>query len=156
MRWLRLTTSAASTEELIVSSRSALMTLQILIKTAENRRKKIWTTELIRLKSNGYERNIDAIVVLERKLNDASEKFISDRLSNYIKYDLINSEKMTPKFLRMAESGSNADLAVIRDPGGIPFAAAYQRDEYITGFYESLYKNPAGIRDNFDNCVEDF
>jgi hypothetical protein len=53
------------------------------------------------LKNTGYERNFDRITDLENLLNDASEKYISDRLSNYVKSDVLNSEKKRLDFLKL-------------------------------------------------------
>ena len=44
-----------------------------------------------------YSQNVDRINFLESKLNEASERYVSERLGNYVKTELLNSEKMTPK-----------------------------------------------------------
>ncbi len=133
-----------------------MLTLQKNIKTAESSAKKIWTSELATLKKNGYTANFDRICELEKKLNDASEKFIADRLGNYIKLDTLNSEKMTPRFLRIAKDINVSDLSAIVDDGGAPFLNPEDRAEHITGFYETLYKLPDTVPENFTNCVSDF
>jgi hypothetical protein len=94
--------------------------------------------------------------VLEKKLNDASEKFIAERLCNYIKLDTLNSEKMTPRFLRIAKDNNVSDLSIIAQDNGTPFLNPDERSEHITGFNESLYKLPASVPENFTNCVSDF
>jgi hypothetical protein len=81
---------------------------------------------------------------------------VADRLSNYVKHDTLNSEKMTPHFLRIAEKNVEVNMGVIRDEQGNIFAHQHDRDEYFTSFYEKLYKNPARMPANFDNCVEEF
>jgi hypothetical protein len=90
-------------ESLLTNTKRSMLTLQKNIKTAESSAKKLWTSELANLKANGYTANFDRICELEKKLNDASEKFIADRLGNYIKLDTLNSEKMTPRFLKIAK-----------------------------------------------------
>ncbi len=55
---------------------------------------------------------------LEELLNAASEKFVRDRLSNYVKSEILNSEKMTPKFLKIAEKSVEISLAIIKDEDG--------------------------------------
>ncbi|MFN9898398.1 MAG: hypothetical protein ACK55Z_06285, partial [bacterium] len=71
--------------------------------------------------------NFDRITVLENLLNAASEKFVADRLSNYVKSDILNSEKMTPKYLRIAEKNVEISLYVIKDVNGIPFRSEAER-----------------------------
>jgi hypothetical protein len=100
--------------------------------------------------------NFERICELEKKLNDASEKFIAERLGNYIKQDTLNSEKMTPRFLRIAEDNNVSDLSVIVNDDGTPFSNQDERSEHVTGFYESLYKLPVSVLENFTDCVTDF
>ncbi len=100
--------------------------------------------------------NFDRICELEKKLNDASEKFIAERLCNYIKQDTLNSEKMTSRFLRIAKDNNVSDLSVIAKDDGTPFPNSEERSEHVTGFYETLYKLPDTVPENFTNCVTDF
>ncbi len=143
-------------ESLVENTRIDMINLQMHIKTVESAQRKAWSQELAGLKRENYEVNIDRITVLEGHLNEASEKYVADRLSNYVKHDTLNSEKMTPHFLRIAEKNVEVNMGVIRDEQGNIFAHQRDRDEYITSFYEKLYKNPARMPANFDNCVEEF
>jgi exonuclease III len=130
-------------ESLVENTRIDMINLQMHIKTVESAQRKAWALELAGLKRDNYEVNIDRITVLEGYLNEASEKYVADRLSNYVKHDTLNSEKMTPHFLRIAEKNVEVNMGVIRDEQGNIFAHQHDRDEYITSFYEKLYKNPA-------------
>jgi hypothetical protein len=143
-------------EKLIENVRGDLLNLQKHIKTVESAKRNEWIRELINLKKNGYEVNFDRIVELENLLNDASEKLIADRLSNYIKNDVLNAEKMTPRFLKIAEKDVESNLSSIRRNDGSPFQDKTERGEHIVNFYEELYKNPPNMPVNFDNCVENF
>jgi exonuclease III len=143
-------------ENLVDNTRLDMINLQMHIKTVESAQRKAWARELAGLKRENYEVNIDRIMLLEENLNVASEKYVADRLSNYIKHDTLNSEKMTPHFLRIAEKNVEVNMSVIRDEQGNAFVRQQDRDEYITSFYEKLYKNPAGMPNDFGNCVEDF
>ncbi len=69
---------------------------------------------------------------------------------------MLNSEKMTPLFLRLAQEKSCASLEEIKDDAGLPFSDGGARDRYITEFYSNLYKIPRNARTNFTNCVENF
>ena len=143
-------------EELILNVKKIMVNFQIYVKTAESTAKKNWTRELLALKSQNYVLNFDRISVLEKKLNDASEKFVSDRLGNYIKTDVLNSEKMTPRFLRIAETQNNAALSSIKNQDGLVFVRNDEREEYITSFYEDLYKIPATAPIDLTGCIENF
>ncbi len=143
-------------ETLIEDVRKAALKLQSKVNSSENAKIKDWTKLLIRLKAESYVNNFDQINDLEKKLNDASERTIMSKLGNYIKTDVLNSEKMTPRFLRIAESSCEVDLNVIRNYDGNPFGSGSEREEHITKFYEDLYKIPDAAPVNFDNFVEEF
>jgi hypothetical protein len=63
---------------------------------------------------------------------------------------------MTPRFLRIAKDINVSDLSVIVDDDGVPFLNPEDRAEHVTGFYETLYKLPDTVPDNFTNCVSEF
>jgi hypothetical protein len=83
-------------EQLIENTRKSLLTFQTLLNTASKSALKVWTNELVRLRKDDYEANFERISELEKKLNESSEKYVLDRLSNFVKTDLLNSEKMMP------------------------------------------------------------
>jgi hypothetical protein len=49
-----------------------------------------------------------------------------------------------------------SDLSVITKDDGTPFPNPEERSEHVTGFYETLYKLPDTVPENFTNCVTDF
>ncbi len=132
------------------------MSFQNAVKHSENEARRTWLEELAELKKGNAERNYDRITVLESKLNDASERVIKNKIGNFIKTDVLNSEKMTPLFLRLAQEKSSASLEEIMDDAGLPFNDGGARDRYITEFYSNLYKIPRNAHTNFTNCVENF
>jgi exonuclease III len=143
-------------KKLLSSCKSSMLRLQNLAKYVESAVKKNWTAELVRLKRTNYAANFETITQLENLLNAASEKFVRDRLSNYVKSEVLNLEKMTPKFLKIAEKNVEISLATIKDEDGNPFATNEDRHEHIVKFYEKLYKNPVDMPNDFSNCVEEF
>ncbi len=144
-------------ENLVDDCKISLLTLQNRIKNAGNKERKAWASELAGLKKSGnYDGNVDRINHLESKLNEASERYVSERLGNYIKTDLLNSEKMTPKFLKIAEVNHKTDLSIIKKLDGSPFQLDRDRNNYIVEFYEDLYRKPAGAPEEYNNCVSDF
>ncbi len=143
-------------EKLVTCCKKSMIRLQNHAKYVESAVKKSWTAELVRLKKLDYEANFERITVLENLLNAASEKYVMERLSNYIKSDVLNSEKMTPRFLKIAEKNVEISLSTIKDDKGNQFASDNDRHEHIVRFYEKLYKNPVNMPNNFSNCVENF
>jgi hypothetical protein len=143
-------------EALITGSREALLGLQVSINFADTEARKSWLTELAELKKGNIVPNNERILALEGLLNEASERLIHNKINNFLKTDVLNSEKMTPLFLRLAQVRCSASLDKIKDDNGIPFNSGAERDKYITDFYISLYKIPQNARVDFTNCVENF
>ena len=63
-------------------------------------------------------------------------------MKNYIKWDAINDEKMSPRFLSMAKEFTNDSLSVICNDNEIKFNSERERGEYIRQFYVKLYELP--------------
>jgi len=143
-------------EQLISGSRDALLRFQNSVKFSENEARRAWLEELAELKKGNVLINSDRITELEGFLNDSSERAIKNRIGNFIKTDVLNSEKMTPLFLRLAQEKCCASLDEIKDDAGLPFRDSGDRDKYITDFYSNLYKIPRNARADFTNCVENF
>ncbi len=101
-------------EKLIAGLREALLGLQNALRIADNESMRLWQMELANLKKGNFEDNYERITALEGYLNNASEKVIKDKLSNFIKTDILNSEKMTPLFLRLAQERNKANLDEIK------------------------------------------
>jgi hypothetical protein len=79
---------------------------------------------------------------LEGLLNEASERYVLERVNNFVKTDLLNNEKMTPRYLRIAESFNPDDQSKICDENGAPFRTGKDRNMYIRNFYKKLYAYP--------------
>jgi hypothetical protein len=69
---------------------------------------------------------------------------------------VLNSEKMTPRFLKIAEKNVESNMSGICNFDGTAFRNKEERSEHIVTFYEELYKNPPDVPLNFENCVENF
>jgi exonuclease III len=143
-------------EQLISGSRDALLRFQNSVKFSENEARRAWLEELAELKKGNVLVNSDRITELEGLLNDSSERAIKNKIGNFIKTDVLNSEKMTPLFLRLAQEKCCASLDEVKDDAGLPFRDSGDRDKYITDFYSNLYKIPRNARVDFTNCVENF
>jgi hypothetical protein len=82
-------------EHLISGSRDALLSFQNSVRFSENEARRAWLEELAELKKRNIERHYDRITELEGMLNEASERTIKNKIGNFIKTDVLNSEKMT-------------------------------------------------------------
>jgi Reverse transcriptase (RNA-dependent DNA polymerase) len=112
--------------------------------------------DLARLKNN-HALNFQEIQVLEQRLQRISEQDIEISLQYHPVFEHINSEKMTPLFLKLAKNKNNdSNISGIRDDNNIPFNTDAERDEYIVQFFENIYKVPENSPINFDGLIERF
>jgi Reverse transcriptase (RNA-dependent DNA polymerase) len=80
---------------------------------------------------------------LEREYSSFLEGELRSEIENIKIFDRLNSEKITPFFMNMAKSSqAESSLTNIRDGAGAEFVTDTDRNEYITGFYASLYDDP--------------
>ena len=96
-------------EYLAANINKCVLELQFNSIKSEKKKVKELTGTLSRLKKD-YLANRNEILEAEDTLNSILELELEDKVKNYIKTDVINSEKMTPQFLRMAKSFSNDSL----------------------------------------------
>jgi hypothetical protein len=93
---------------------------------------------------------------IESKLNGIEERTNKDKVANYLKEDILNNEKITPRFLRLAKTVNTDSLEKIRDDGGRIFESKKERGNFITDFYRQLYKVPDSMPRDFTGCIETF
>ena len=96
-------------EYLAANVNKCVLELQFNSIKSEKKKVKELNGTLSRLKKD-YLANQNEILEAEDTLNSILELELEDKVKNYIKTDVINSEKMTPQFLRMAKSFSNDSL----------------------------------------------
>jgi exonuclease III len=112
--------------------------------------------EIIILKDN-YILNENLILEKELLLNNMVDIEMRQQLSRHKNFELINDEKMTPRFLTLARvSKKNESLDVICDNNGLPFESKPARDDYIRGFYENIYTQNENVTPLDENCINDF
>jgi exonuclease III len=144
-------------EKLILITREAAIKLQNLVTKAENFEKNKLLDKLRYLKKNdGYSVNFDSIQETEARLNEIEEIRNTDMVSNYLKSDVLDNEKITPHFLRLAKTLNSDSLEKIRKDNGEKFETNAEREKHIVDFYRKLYSLPEGMPDDFTNCIEDF
>jgi hypothetical protein len=89
---------------------------------------------LVELKKD-YIRNQEVIKVTESTLNSISDTEIRSELESYRHFDILNTEKMTPRFLTLVKAQkANCSLDVILDDTGTAFPSETARDRFICDF----------------------
>jgi hypothetical protein len=81
--------------------------------------------------------------LLEDKLTKLNEQILRDRLTNSNLFDILNNEKMTPMFLKLAKISTNqGSLSEIKDDNGVAFSDSEKREKYIFETYQKQYGTP--------------
>jgi exonuclease III len=145
-------------ELLIKATKNSTLDLQKKALIMEKKDKKILTKELTVLSKN-YSENIERIQVLEQKISDMVDLEMRDKVSNYLKTDILNSEKITPRFLSIARATNTGTdtLEQICDSDGKIFMDPSERSKYIEKFYKELYDIPENLKNkDLTGCIENF
>jgi hypothetical protein len=90
---------------------------------------------------------------LESEINDIIEQDLRSELENYTTFERLNSEKITPYFMKLVKQSCAADSL---DSIGYDDTKYTSRDAYITEFYEDLYKKPREHADCTENSIPEF
>jgi Reverse transcriptase (RNA-dependent DNA polymerase) len=68
-----------------------------------------------------------------------------------------NAEKITPFFMKLAKSSQSvSSLDCIKDGSGNDFASNSNREDFVTGFYASLYADPNPEKIITENDIKEF
>jgi hypothetical protein len=97
------------------------------------------TDGLIALQSTDIP-NIEEMDLLEQKIEAINDQILRDKLECSNLFDVLNNEKMTPTFLKLAKIKNDAgSLSEIRDDNGQPFYDNKARESYILGHFQKIY-----------------
>jgi hypothetical protein len=107
-------------------------------------------------KQDRYLGSMPTIVEIENKLNEMEERENAVKVVNYLKSEVLNGEKITPHFLRLAKTLNNDSLEKIRKDDGSLFLNNKERETHIVNFYKNLYSLPNRMPADFTNCVSEF
>ncbi len=109
-------------EKLIVFTNRAVLNIQDLVNRAENAVRADLLSRLKPLKkSDQFSANFEEIQEIENRLNIIDEGRNADKVANYLKSEIVDGEKITPHFLRIAKTLSSDSLSRIKKPDGNPF-----------------------------------
>ena len=143
-------------EYLINCIRNDLVSYQTFISKTFNDTKNNLIEQLNCCKSSEF---LDAVLLrnLEKNLNELIDLEMKNEFEKYRKFELLNSEKITPYFIKMAKCAKpDALLSEIKNENGNEFLSKNDRDEYIVKYYEKLYTKPVTEKENLSGCIEEF
>ena len=143
-------------EVLTGNIRGAILSFQSWVKKISTLKKALLTKQINTLRAS-FLVNAAQISDLQSELNAILEKEIKEKISSIKLFEGLNSEKPRPIFLSLAKKTSKTDsLARITNSNGDTFNSPGERGEFITSFYENLYKIPADSVPCSDTVISDF
>jgi len=153
---LRLTCDNDTFLEVLLNSiRNEILNLQSWTKKVKNVKKATLSRQLTELKGD-FNINHAEVSNVENELNRLIDEELGERIKAMKLFEGLNSEKPNTMFLSLAKKANISKLSVIRDNNGRTFDSDELRNEFITSFYESLYKKPADEPASHENVIEDF
>jgi hypothetical protein len=129
---------------------------QIFIRKCKKNKLNSMTNRLRNLKKD-YVNNIVHINELEKELNTLLDIDMRSELERYRHFDILNVEKMSPRFLSIVKQAKKFDsLDCIQQPDGTAFASSAARETYIREYYQDIYRDKSGDHNLPVNCIEEF
>jgi hypothetical protein len=93
----------------------------------------------------------------ELKLREMNELKINAVLESNPNFCQLNSERITPFFLKMAKGSQlGGSMWDIRDPDGEPFGSILTQKTFIRDHFANSYKKPLHELENLIGCIENF
>jgi hypothetical protein len=143
-------------ETLLLNVKNEVISYQIFARK-EREKKKNWLISQINVLKKSYLVNQDEILQYEKALDKLIDNEIRSELEKNRAYDILNNEKMTPRFLSLCKaSKNNCSLDSIRDENGVAFPSEKERDDHIINFYKKIYTPPEGNLILENNCIDSF
>ena len=114
-------------------------------------------TQLDRYKNSA---SLDAVAVreTEKRLNQFVDRELKNEVEKFRNFEIINSEKITPYFIKMANCAKNETslTSIKNDLGSKEFSSKAERDEFIVSYYANLYTKPQNEPQSLGGCIEKF
>jgi hypothetical protein len=112
--------------------------------------------KLTELKGNATQ-NYVLISECELKLHEINDLKINAILSKNPNFAQLNSERITPFFLKMARGSSQVNsMWEICDDEGKKFNSIGEQKTYIRNFFANSFKKPENEPANLEGCIETF
>jgi hypothetical protein len=106
---------------------------------------------------NNFVANEEEIFAKEKELNILIDYDIRSELERFRHYDILHTEKMSPRFLSLTKiNKKSSSLDIIKKADGTDFADPQQRHKFIRNFYSDIYTPVAGNTVLGPNCINDF
>ena len=104
------------------------------------------------------DRDVNAIIRAEAALTSHVEKELKIELENYRKFEILNSEKITPHFMSMVKSSNKNDCpSTICDDTGTQFDNTEDLKSYVGGYFKNIYKKETNLENlRGPNTINDF
>ena len=136
--------------------KNAVISFQAFQNKIKNLNKNSLIKKINKLRTGSLLIDRKEIFSLEQDLNAITEKELRDKVANIKLFEGLNSEKPTPLFLGLARVRNTGSLHEIRQNDGTEFSAESDRNEFITGYYESLYKKTSFANEVTVGDIETF
>jgi hypothetical protein len=136
--------------------RNDVISFQRFLTKLRSEKKTSLISRLSVLKSD-YEKNSILIKDLEAELNSFQDEEMKAELEKFRHFDVVNSEKITPEFLKLARSvNTDFSLRDVRGDNGVPFESEKARNSYILKYFADIYKKPKCDYNRGNDSIEQF
>jgi exonuclease III len=154
---LRLTTTPdVFMETLLLNVKNDVISHQTFVRKKKFE-KIISLKKTIEMLKTNFDVNSGLIWQKEQELNLLTDIELRKELQKFSSYDILNTEKMTPRFLSLSKA-TNKTMSldcVCRDDGS-EFSNKAERHQFISDFYARIYTPPQGNRILHNGCIEEF
>jgi hypothetical protein len=143
-------------ETLLLNLKNEVVSYQIFTRKARDEKKR-WLLSNIAVLKTSFLDNQAQILRLETDLNKIIDLEIRSELEKNRAYDILNTEKMTPRFLSLCKANKKmCSLDSIRDVNGEAFSSERDRDTHITSFFQNIYTPAQGNTVLGNDCIQNF
>jgi hypothetical protein len=99
----------------------------------------------------------DELSRLEIELRNINELEINSELEKNPNFNTLNSERITPFFIKMAKgSRQERSQTEIQDSNGRNFANTQEQKQYIFNHFADSFKKDPNEPESLENCIQDF
>ncbi len=150
------TTQHTFMEVLLNNLRNELFSLQQFIKISQKKDLNLLYTQLSNEKSNAP-LNLNRIEELESIILRFNDDLAHAELMHFKDFELINSEKLTPTFLKLFRSrNKESKLSDIQRNIDQPFLNSLDQTNFIVDYFSKIYKRNENEIPLAENCIEEF
>jgi hypothetical protein len=143
-------------EQMLNCIRNDVLSFQRYYFKSKTEQKKILSNELLTLKQD-FAKNFNEIKKIENLLNTFQDKIMLAEVENFRHFELVNSEKITLEFVKIAKSThTDFSLNEIKDDNGNHFASSQLREQFIVNYFKDIYKTPKCDLNREPNLIEKF